>query len=112
MRRCGVCRRGYPLPQYRSARGLLAGVLFFQLLEMPLQFLEGRPTAEVMAEHLEGAFTRLAARGSCEEHAGDQGAVDLDGDAVEVVAEQMAAAEHALEPAEVEFRLPAIMPPK
>src|SRR5438105_5697504 len=117
-RLCGICLpvssqdfsppllgRGWG--QYCSARRLLAAVLFvFFQFEMSSQLILGGPADEVVAEHFEGSLGRLAARGAAEQHTGNQSRVDLERDAVQVVADQMPCPQHALHPAEEEFDLP------
>jgi hypothetical protein len=81
-------------------------------MEMSRQFLKSGPAGEVELNHLQSAFGWLASDPDADQEARDDGQIDLDGDTILAIGEQMPATEDALEPAEKQFRLPTIMPPK
>lgn len=83
-----------------------------QLLDVCQQLRFRRQTHEVVAHHLVGPPRRLAAGPQADQHARDDRAVRLDRDAVLIVAQEMATAEHVLEEPEEQFSVPIIMPPK
>lgn len=87
-------------------------VVFLKGLDVGEQFFLRCPAAEVEAHHLVGASGRLAACPQADQQAGDDAQVQLDGDPVGAGREQMATTQNAFEPAEEQFRLPTIMPPK
>ena len=74
-----------------------------------MDFGFGVPAGEVEAEHFEQTFGRFSFGPEADEQGGDDRHVNLDGDAGAAVAEDLAAAEDALEPAETEFDLPALV---
>src|SRR5471030_3158225 len=74
---------------------------------MSLQFVFRGPAHEVVLKHVKRASGGLAAGPESDQQARDDGQIDLDGDAVAVVGQQMAATENALEPPEKEFNRPA-----
>src|SRR5712692_7909600 len=84
------------------------GVVFLKGLDVGEQFFLRCPAAEVEAQHLVGASGRLAACPQADQQAGDDAQVQLDGDPVGAGREQMATTQNAFEPAEEQFRLPAI----
>ena len=75
---------------------------------MSHQFLFGGPALEVELDHFQGPDGGLPPRPEADEQTGNDGQVDLDGDAVLAVGQQMTATQDAFEPAEKEFHAPAI----
>src|SRR5207244_3178605 len=101
--------------QYCSARKLpLTGVLprVLEFFDMCQQFSLSRPPGEEQAEHLEGALGGFFAYPQTQQQAGDYRHIDLDGYPVGALTQQVPTAQDALEPAEKQLDLPAIMPPK
>ena len=74
---------------------------------MSHQFVFGGPADEVELDHLQRAAGWLPPRPETDKQAGDDGQVDLNGDAVAAVGEQVPATEDAFEPTEKEFHAPA-----
>ena len=82
------CRQQSPAP----SRGVS-----LQLRDVRQQLRFRRQTHKVVAHHLVGSPRRLAAGPQADQHARDDRAVRLDRDAVFIVAQQMATAQHVLE---------------
>lgn len=75
--------------------------------QMGFHLRQAGPTDEVELNRLQRSFAGFAAGVQSDQQAGDQSDVQLDGDAVLTVGDQMAAAENAFEPAEEQFHRPA-----
>ena len=75
--------------------------------QMGFHLRQAGPADEVELDHLQRSFGRFAAGIQSDQQAGDQGDVQLDGDAVFTVADEMAAAEDAFEPSEKKLDRPA-----
>lgn len=85
------------------------GALRGRALQVGQQFMLVCPTLKIQPQHLEGSLVRLGAGPLDDQQTGDQGQVDLNGDAIVTGRQQMLAAEDALEPAEEKFDRPAIL---
>jgi hypothetical protein len=79
-----------------------------QTRQMGLHLRQAGPTDEVELNHLQRSFGGFAASVQCDQQTGDQSDVQLDGDAVFTVGDEMAAAEDAFEPTKEKFYRPAI----
>src|SRR5579863_1159553 len=79
----------------------------FELFEMSYQFVFRGPTGEVELNHLQSANGWFAPYPKTDEETGNDSQVDLDGDAVAAIGQQMTATQDAFEPAEKELHSPA-----
>ena len=75
------------------------------------QFVEFDHSQEVEAEHLVRPLRRFAPDPHSNQQAGDQRQIDLDFHTILARAQQVAAAQNALQPTEKQFDLPDILPP-
>src|SRR5271157_5042871 len=104
------------LDQEGNRSGFLRGVVGLLLLErdaflffqMCFDLLKRGPTLKVELQHLPGSLGRLASRPQDDEQAGDQGGIDLQGNAVLRRRQELLAAHNAFQPAEKQLHRPAI----
>jgi hypothetical protein len=89
------------LPTDNSGR--LVGRLGFKPADVLQQFFDRGQAAEVELQHLPGSLGRFLASPKADEQAGDDGQVDLDGDAVLAGGQQVLTTQDALEPTEEQF---------
>ena len=80
----------------------------FLFLQMCLDFLQRGPTLKIELQHLPGSLGRLTSRPQDDEQAGDQGGVDLQGNAVLRCRQELLTAKDAFQPAEKQFPRPLV----
>ena len=80
----------------------------FLFLQMCSDFLQRGPTLKIELQHLPGSLGRLTSRPQDDEQAGDQGGVDLQGNAVLRCRQELLTAKDAFQPAEKQFHRPPV----